>query len=88
MSFAVKKIIIVALGVVLQILLLLFSYLFIGEHFVIVDTIYQIVGVFLMLGLIIFLSPLSKYNIETLIEYPAPRAEYCESGKYANSDFE
>ena len=52
MSFAVKKIIIVALGVVLQILLLLFSYLFIGEHFVIIDTIYQIVGLFLMLGLI------------------------------------
>ena len=52
MSFGLKRGIVVGAGLALQILLLLFTYLFLGEHFLLIDTIYEILGFLLMLWLI------------------------------------
>ena len=49
---AMLRLLIVGIGLILQILLFLVAYLYIGDHFVIVNIIYQIIGLLIVLYLI------------------------------------
>ena len=52
MWMAIKRGVVVAIGLLLQILLVLFTYLYLGEHIVLINVIYTIVGFLLVLWLI------------------------------------
>ncbi|MBQ6477162.1 MAG: cardiolipin synthase [Bacilli bacterium] len=52
MLMALKRGIIVAIGLLLQILLVLFTYLYLGDHITLINIIYQVMGFLIALGLI------------------------------------
>ena len=54
MNFGIKRGIIVAIGLLLQIILFLFAYLYLGEQFAIFNVFYKLLGLLIVLGLIRF----------------------------------
>ena len=51
-DMAIKRALIVIIGLLLQILLFLFTYLYLADHIVLINFLYEIIGFLIVLGLI------------------------------------